>query len=94
MTPERPSPLSLLAVGRSAAVLTGGTIVAQLLNFAREFYLAATIGVSSDLDAFLIALVVPVTLAGAVTTGATRALVPVYIEATEFTGRPAISRGM
>jgi putative peptidoglycan lipid II flippase len=83
VTPERPSPLSLLAVGRSAAVLTGGTIVAQLLNFAREFYLAATIGISSDLDAFLIALVVPVTLAGAVTTGATRALVPVYIEATD-----------
>ena len=83
VTPERPSPLSLLAVGRSAAVLTGGTMVAQFLNFAREFYLAATIGVSSDLDAFLIALVVPVTLAGALTTGATRALVPVYIEAAD-----------
>jgi putative peptidoglycan lipid II flippase len=83
VTPARPSPLSLLAVGRSAAILTGGTIVAQLLNFAREFYLAATIGVSSDLDAFLIALVVPVTLAGALTTGASRALVPVYIEAAD-----------
>ena len=83
VTPARPSPLSLLAVGRSAAILTGGTIVAQLLGFAREFYLAATIGVSSGLDAFLIALVVPITLAGAITTGTTRALVPVYIEAAD-----------
>ena len=83
VTPARPSPLSLLAVGRSAAILTGGTIVAQLLGFAREFYLAATIGVSSGLDAFLIALVVPMTLAGAITTGTTRALVPVYIEAAD-----------
>ena len=83
VTPARPSPLSLLAVGRSAAILTGGTTVAQLLGFAREFYLAATIGVSSGLDAFLIALVVPITLAGAITTGTTRALVPVYIEAAD-----------
>ena len=83
VTPARPSPLSLLAVGRSAAILTGGTMVAQLLGFAREFYLAATIGVSSGLDAFLIALVVPMTLAGAITTGTTRALVPVYIEAAD-----------
>ena len=83
VTTARPSPLSLLAVGRSAAILTGGTTVAQLLGFAREFYLAATIGVSSGLDAFLIALVVPMTLAGAITTGTTRALVPVYIEAAD-----------
>ncbi len=83
MTGTRRSPLSLLAVGRSAAILTGGTAVAQAIGFVREFFLAAQIGLSGDLDALLIALVLPATLAGAMTTGTTRALVPAYIEARD-----------
>jgi putative peptidoglycan lipid II flippase len=70
---------SLQATSRSALILTGGAAAAQLLGIVRELFLAAQIGVSVELDAFLIALVLPTTLGNVITTGTVTALVPAYL---------------
>lgn len=92
MTSDPGQAPSLAAVGRSATILTGGAVLAQGIGIARELFLAANVGVSADLDALLIAIVLPTTLAGAVTTGTTRALVPVYMEAAEVDGQESARR--
>ena len=81
--------LSLEAIGRSAAILTGGTAAVQVLGIVRELYVAARVGVSAELDALLIALVLPNTLAAALTSGIVTALVPAYLEARTVGPREA-----
>jgi putative peptidoglycan lipid II flippase len=83
---------SLRAISRSAVILTAGAGAAQLVGIVREVYLAARVGVSADLDALLIVLVLPATLAGVLTSGAMTALVPTYAELREGSGAPAASR--
>jgi putative peptidoglycan lipid II flippase len=83
---DRRRSLSLEAVARSAVILTGGAAVAQVLGIVRELFLAAQVGVSSRLDALLIALVLPTTLAGVLTSGTITALVPAYLEARSASG--------
>ena len=77
---------SLEAIGRSALILTGGTAAVQVIGVLRELYVAARVGVSGEFDALLIALVLPTTLAAALTSGATTALVPAYLEARSQAG--------
>jgi putative peptidoglycan lipid II flippase len=72
-------PFSLQAVSRSAFILTGGATLAQLLAVGRELFLAAQLGLSVELDALFIALALPATLAGVLTSGVVTALVPVYM---------------
>lgn len=76
----RPTP-SLRAVGRSALILTSGSFAVQLVSVSRELFVAAQVGLSRELDAFLIALVLPLTLSGVLTSGTVTALVPAYIDA-------------
>ncbi len=70
--------LPLRSIARAAAVLVGGTAAAQLLSMARELFVASQVGLSSQLDALLIALALPTTLAGALSSGTGTALVPAY----------------
>lgn len=70
---------SLSSVGRSAVILTGATLVAQLVVMARELFLAAEAGASSQVDALLIATVLPTSLGGVLTRGTLNALVPPYL---------------
>lgn len=86
MTQQERSAPSLRAVGRSALVLTGGSLAVQLLSIGRELFVAAQVGLSRDLDAFLIALVLPLTLSGVLTSGTVTALVPAYLEARDRRG--------
>src|SRR6185436_3147234 len=51
--------LPIRTIGRSVAVLVGGTAIAQILGIARELFVASQIGLSRDLDALLIALTLP-----------------------------------
>ena len=83
---------SLRSVGRSAAILTGGTFAVQAIGILRELFIAAQVGLSRDLDALLIAMVLPTTLAGVLTSGIVTAMVPAYVEARDKGGRLA-SRG-
>ena len=93
--PTVPPPVqeaSLRAVGRSAAILTGGTFAVQAIGILRELFIAAQVGLSRDLDALLIAMVLPTTLAGVLTSGIVTAMVPAYVEAREKGGRPLARR--
>jgi putative peptidoglycan lipid II flippase len=83
---------SLRDISRSAVILTAGAGAAQLVGIVREVYLAARVGVSADLDALLIVLVLPATLAGVLTSGAMTALVPTYADLRPGSGGPAASR--
>ena len=79
--------MSFVSIGRSAAILTVAAAVVQVIAVVREVFVAAQVGVSSDYDALLIALVIPTTFAGALTAGTVTALVPAYLEARAQTGR-------
>jgi putative peptidoglycan lipid II flippase len=79
-------PLSLAATGRSALTLASGAAVAQAIGVIRELFLAAHVGLSSQLDALLIGIVLPVTLSGVLTSGAGTALVPAYADASATRG--------
>jgi putative peptidoglycan lipid II flippase len=77
---------SFAALGHSVALLTGGTLVAQVLGIGRELFIANQVGLSSTLDALLIALVLPMTLGGVLSSGTITALVPAYVEAEKQAG--------
>ena len=81
MTSSQDGGVSLASVGRAAVVLTGATAGVQVLAVVRELYLAAKVGVSPDLDALLIGLVLPTTLASILTSGPSTAMVPAYLDA-------------
>lgn len=82
----------LSSVARSAALLTGGAAATQLVGALRELFLAANVGASPNLDALLIALFLPSTLAGVLTAGIVRALVPAYVETSLHDGHEAARR--
>lgn len=77
---------SLRRVGRSALILTGGSLAVQLVALGRELFVAAQVGLSRELDALLIALVLPLSLSGVLTSGTITALVPAYLEARSSAG--------
>ncbi len=81
MTASDRSEISLRPVARAAAILAGASVGAQILGFVRELYLAAQIGISVELDALLIGLVLPTILSNILTSGIETALVPAYLEA-------------
>jgi putative peptidoglycan lipid II flippase len=78
--------ISLEGVARSALILTGSTAAIQALGIVRELFLAAHAGVSSELDALLIAMALPTALAGIVSGGLRIALVQGYLEARTTAG--------
>jgi len=86
VTSETGDSVSLHAVGRSALILTGGAAAVQVVGIVRELFLAAQIGASAQLDALLIAMVLPITLPTVLTSGAMIALVPAYLEARQVGG--------
>lgn len=83
--PEAQS-ISLAAVGRSAVVLAGSALIVQVLGFLRQLFLAAEVGISAELDAFLIALAAPLAATGVLVAGVQVALVPSLTEAKEERG--------
>jgi putative peptidoglycan lipid II flippase len=83
--------VSFASVGRSALILTGATAAVQLLGIVRELFLAAQVGISTEFDAVLVGLVLPMTLSSVLTAGVSTALVPAYIEARASHG-PAAAR--
>jgi putative peptidoglycan lipid II flippase len=87
-----PEAEALAGVGHAALVLTAGAAAVQILGVVRQLFLAAQVGASSQFDAVLIAMVLPTTIAGVLTSGTIVALVPAYIEARTSGGRPAAQR--
>ena len=92
MTSNTHQGFSLRSVGRSAVILGGGVGAIQVLSIAREIFVAAKVGVSAELDALLIALALPMTIAGVMSTGAADALVPAYLGVRRRSGIDAARR--
>jgi putative peptidoglycan lipid II flippase len=74
-----PSP-SLSAVGRSAVILTGATLIAQMISFVRQLFLASEVGISSGLDALFIGMAMPMATIVVLTAGIRIAIVPTYVQ--------------
>jgi putative peptidoglycan lipid II flippase len=79
------------AVGRSALILTGAAAAIQVIGIVRELFIAANVGIAPELDAMLVVLFLPTTLATVVTSGVVRAIVPAYLEA-RTNAEPAVAR--
>ena len=76
----------LAAAGRATIILTGGMLIVQLIGFARQMFLAAEVGITSGLDALLIAMASPAAMVAILTVGITTAIVPAYAEAKDVHG--------
>jgi putative peptidoglycan lipid II flippase len=83
--------MSLAAAGRATLVLTGGAVLIQVIGFFRQMFLAAEMGIDSDLDALFVTLAVPMALSGVIAGGVGTAMVPAYVQAKEDVG-PAAAR--
>lgn len=92
MNSELAEGASLRAVGQSALILTGATVVVQVLGIVRELFIASQVGISSRFDAILIALILPTSLASLLTSGMVTALVPAYLAARNAGGRDEARR--
>lgn len=92
MTLEDGASARLQGVARSAVTLTGGAVATQALGAIRELFLAANVGATGALDAVLIALILPGAVAGVLTSGIVRAIVPAYLEAEHTGGRDQARR--
>jgi putative peptidoglycan lipid II flippase len=77
---------ALRAVGRSALILTGATVSVQVVGIGRELFVASQIGLSSRLDALLIAMTLPTSVVSLLTSGMVTALVPAYLATREAEG--------
>ncbi len=67
-------------------------LVVQLIGFARQMFLAAEVGITSGLDALLIAMALPAAMVAILTVGVTTAIVPAYIEAKDVHGNQGARR--
>jgi putative peptidoglycan lipid II flippase len=81
--------LSLRTLGASAAVLTVASVVGQLFGLGRELFVAGRVGTSRELDALLIALVLPTLVAATIGAGTTVALLPARAAVEDRLGRRA-----
>ena len=66
----------LRGAAKAAVLLTAAGVGGQAFTLARELFVAAKEGASSDLDALLVAAVVPVMFAGLLASGTSAAIVP------------------
>jgi len=82
----------LADLGRSAALLTVAASLGQVFGVGRELFVASRVGTSPQLDALLIALVVPTMVAGLLASGSATALVPAHAAVKERHGAAAARR--
>jgi putative peptidoglycan lipid II flippase len=80
------------SIGRSAAILTMSVLPGQVFGVIRELYVAARVGTSPSLDAYLIALVLPTMLVALLVGGTATAMVPAVVGAKERLGESEAQR--
>ena len=84
--------LSLGSLGRPTALVTVGGLIGQLFALVRTLFVAARVGTSPDLDALLVAQVLPVIVGAIISSGLRQATVPAYLEVVAGRGRTEASR--
>jgi putative peptidoglycan lipid II flippase len=76
----------------AALIVAGGTLFVKLIAVAKELVVAAQFGTADELDAFLIALIVPSVLINIVGDCFNAALIPIYIKVRDLEGKGAAQR--
>lgn len=76
------------------AMLTIGslTIAVKIVAMAKESFVAAYYGTGTEYDAFIIALLIPLTLVGLISGSLSSAIIPTFIEVREHDGQEAAHR--
>lgn len=73
----------------AAIIVAGGTAFVKAIAVVKELMVAAQFGTADELDAFLIALIVPSVLMNVIAGSFNSALIPTYIQVTEKEGKQA-----
>ena len=88
MSPEEPGSSTVLGrAARATVLLTAAGTLGQVFTLVRELFVASRVGVSVDLDALLVASVVPTMIASLLSAGTASAIVPAYAAAAEERGK-------
>jgi putative peptidoglycan lipid II flippase len=85
------SPILGRAVRATVVLALAGTL-GQVFTLLRELFVASQVGISVDLDALLVATVVPMMVASLLSAGLASAIVPAYTAAVERQGAPIADR--
>ncbi|MEW5961158.1 MAG: lipid II flippase MurJ, partial [Chloroflexota bacterium] len=67
-------------MGQAAFLIVAGTVLSRLFGFVRETVIACQFGATAQTDAFLVASVIPLALAGMVAGAVAVAFIPVFTE--------------
>jgi putative peptidoglycan lipid II flippase len=70
---------SLRSIGPVAALLSGAAVLGQVFGLGRELYIASRVGTSPELDALLVAAVLPTLLGSLLASATSTAIVPAYV---------------
>lgn len=87
--PPNGAPKSLGTVihaGRAISVVFYVTVAARLLSIVSQVLTASAFGAGSTMDAYTVALIVPTTISGILTTAVGAALIPVFVDYRENKG--------
>jgi putative peptidoglycan lipid II flippase len=87
---RRPSAGRALAL--SASLVAAGTVATKLVGLGKEIATAQRLGVGAELDAFLLAFIVPATLVGLVAGPLSAAFVPAFVAARQHEGEEGGAR--
>ncbi len=74
---------------RAAVIVAGGTAFVKVIAVAKELVVAAQFGTAGELDAFLIALIIPSVIVNIIADSFNSALIPTYIKVREQEGKTA-----
>ena len=81
-----------MRTGRAISVVFFMTIVARLLTIVTQVLMAAIFGTSRTMDAYVLALIVPITIANILNTAVGAAFIPVYVDYRENKGEAQAMR--
>jgi putative peptidoglycan lipid II flippase len=77
---------------RAAIIVAGGTFFVKVIAVVKELVVAFQFGTADELDAFLIALIIPSIIVNIIADSFNSALIPTYIKVREQDGKAAAQR--
>src|SRR6185312_13308527 len=86
------SPLDHRRILVSAAILGGGTVLAKLIAFGKDLLVASAFGTGDELDAFLVAFLIPSFGVTVLASSFAPAFLPTYIRVLQKQGGEAAER--
>jgi putative peptidoglycan lipid II flippase len=89
---ELSGPISIGSLGRPTAMVMIGGLIGQIAALVRTLFVASRVGTSTDLDALLVAQVLPVIVGAIIAGGLRQATVPAYLDIAAADGRAEASR--